>query len=89
MKNSVLALMLLAVPGYYYMPDAAAALTSDSALGVIEEKKQEKLLIRRGDTLNEIAKSQNLTAADLLVVNPQIRNPDLILAGFYLNLPNK
>ncbi|MHB8876517.1 MAG: peptidoglycan-binding protein [Myxococcaceae bacterium] len=43
--------------------------------------------IRAGDTLNRIAQKHRVSLGSLLSANPQIKNPDLILAGAKLNLP--
>jgi len=43
--------------------------------------------IRSGDTLGGIAKAHGTTVEALLRANPQIRNPDLIIAGDSLRLP--
>ena len=43
--------------------------------------------IRRGDTLSGIAARYHTTVAALLKANPQIKNPNVIYAGAYLNLP--
>lgn len=43
--------------------------------------------IRSGDTLSGIAARNHTTVAALLRANPQIRNPNLIIAGHRLNLP--
>lgn len=43
--------------------------------------------IQYGDTLSAIAKRNKTTVADLMSLNPQIKNPNLIMAGQNLNLP--
>lgn len=43
--------------------------------------------IRSGDTLSGIAARYGTTVSALMAVNPQIKNPNLIYAGQYLNLP--
>ncbi|MBE2250732.1 MAG: LysM peptidoglycan-binding domain-containing protein [Myxococcus sp.] len=43
--------------------------------------------IRSGDTLSGIAARNHTTVAALLRANPQVRNPNLIIAGQRLNLP--
>lgn len=43
--------------------------------------------IRSGDTLSGIAARNHTTVAALMRANPQIRNPNLIIAGHQLNLP--
>ena len=40
-----------------------------------------KLLLKKGDTLFSIARDNELSIAELLKVNPQIKNPDEIYAG--------
>jgi len=48
-----------------------------------------KLLLKRGDTLFSIAKDNELSIAELLEANPQIKNPDEIYAGDNLFIPSK
>ena len=48
-----------------------------------------KLLLKRGDTLFSIAKDNELSIAELLEANPQIKNPDEIYAGDNLVIPSK
>lgn len=45
--------------------------------------------IERGDTLGEIAHAHGTTVQALMAANPQIRDPDLILAGDTLRLPGE
>src|SRR3990167_7186178 len=44
-------------------------------------------LIRSGDTLGQIAQANQTDIATLQKLNPQITNPNLIIAGQNLNLP--
>ena len=48
-----------------------------------------KLLLKRGDTLFSIARDNELSIAELLEANPQIKNPDEIYAGDNLFIPSK
>ena len=48
-----------------------------------------KLLLKKGDTLFSIARENELSIADLLEANPQIKNPDSIYAGDNLFIPSK
>lgn len=48
-----------------------------------------KLLLKKGDTLFSIARDNDLSIAELLEVNPQIKNPDEIYAGDNLFIPSK
>jgi len=48
-----------------------------------------KLLLKKGDTLFSIARDNKLSIAELLEVNPQIKNPDEIYAGDNLFIPSK
>ena len=48
-----------------------------------------KLLLKKGDTLFSIARESELSIADLLEANPQIKNPDEIYAGENIFIPNK
>jgi LysM repeat protein len=43
--------------------------------------------IQKGDTLSQIAQTNNTSVSALLSANPTIKNPDLIYAGSSLNLP--
>ncbi|MBX5483633.1 MAG: LysM peptidoglycan-binding domain-containing protein [Myxococcaceae bacterium] len=45
--------------------------------------------IRRGDTLSGIAARYGTTVAALMKANPQIKNPNLIYAGDWLNIPGQ
>ena len=44
-------------------------------------------IVKRGDTLNKIARDNNVRLSDLIAANPQIRNPDLIFPGQAVNVP--
>ncbi len=46
------------------------------------------LTIQPGDTLSAIAASNNTTIAAILAANPQISDPNLIVAGETLNIPD-
>ena len=48
-----------------------------------------KLLLKKGDTLFSIARDNELSIAELLEVNPQIKNPDEIYAGDNIFIPSK
>jgi hypothetical protein len=48
-----------------------------------------KFLIEKGDTLFSIADKNNLSMAELLELNPQIKNPDMIYAGDNVFIPGK
>lgn len=48
-----------------------------------------KLILKRGDTLFSIARDNELSIAELLELNPQIKNPDEIYAGDNLFMPSK
>lgn len=48
-----------------------------------------KLLLKKGDTLFSIARDNELSIAELLELNPQIKNPDEIYAGDNLFMPSK
>jgi LysM domain len=56
------------------------------------KKKKKKprtrtITIARGDTLSGLARKYHTTVAELLKLNPGIKNPDLIYAGRKLNVP--
>ncbi len=44
--------------------------------------------IKSGDTLSQIAKDNNTTVAEIVNLNPSIKNPNLIYAGTEINLPS-
>ena len=44
--------------------------------------------IKSGDTLSDIAQSNNTTVADIQAANPSIKNPDLIYAGQTITIPD-
>jgi LysM repeat protein len=48
-----------------------------------------KLLLKKGDTLFSIARENELSIAELLEVNSQIKNPDEIYAGDTVFIPSK
>ena len=48
-----------------------------------------KLLLKKGDTLFSIARENELSIAELLESNPQIKNPDEIYVGDNIFIPNK
>jgi LysM repeat protein len=76
----LLAPLLIAELALSWQPAAAQSLTPQDRCG-------ETYQIRRGDTLWRIAMRCGTTVADLLAVNPQIRNPHLIFAGQFLRMP--
>ena len=41
----------------------------------------------QGDTLSGLARKYHTTVAELMKINPLIRNPNLIYAGSTLNVP--
>ena len=43
--------------------------------------------IQKGDTMKTIAEAHGTNTAALLKLNPNIVNPNLIVAGFYLIVP--
>lgn len=44
-------------------------------------------IIKRGDTLSEIAERYNVTVDDLMTGNPQIKHRDRIYAGDTIEIP--
>jgi LysM repeat protein len=46
-------------------------------------------VIKPGDNLTKIAKANGTTIKDIMAVNPQIKDPNKIMAGAKLNLPGK
>lgn len=49
--------------------------------------KTKSVTIARGDTLSALAKKYHTTVANLMKLNPSIKNPNLIYAGNKLNVP--
>lgn len=49
--------------------------------------KTRTITIARGDTLSGLARKYHTTVAELLKLNPNIKNPNLIYAGAKLNVP--
>jgi LysM repeat protein len=45
--------------------------------------------IQKGDTLSELAMKHKISRRKLQKLNPNIRNPNLIIAGKNLKLPKK
>lgn len=57
----------------------------------IEEPKQQKgkYIVKKGDTLNGIAKEHKITLAQLMTVNKQIKDKDKIAIDDVINIPQK
>jgi peptidoglycan endopeptidase LytE len=49
----------------------------------------EVYVVKRGDTLRKIAASFDTTVANLLKLNPQIKNANLIYSGQKINVPSE
>ena len=60
---------------------------SQSQLSISEPAIPNSTLIQRGDTLSAIARQNGVTVAELMRLNPQIKDPDKIFVGATLNLP--
>lgn len=65
-----------------FVPPAAAAPTDTQVCG-------ETYKVKRGDTLNKIAKRCDTSISALMMANPQIKNPSLIYAGANLEIPRQ
>lgn len=52
-----------------------------------KKPKTRTITIARGDTLSGLAKRYHTTVANLMKLNPSIKNPNLIYAGHKLNVP--
>jgi len=48
---------------------------------------QETVVVAKGQTLSDIAQNNGVSVKDMMAANPQITNPDKILAGSELTLP--
>lgn len=46
-----------------------------------------KHLVKRGDTLSELAERYGVTVDDIMQANPKIRNRDLIYTGDIIEIP--
>lgn len=44
--------------------------------------------IKRGDKLGVIARNNNTTVEKIMAVNPELKNPNFIVAGCYIYIPN-
>jgi LysM repeat protein len=60
---------------------------SQSQLSISEPAIPNSMTIERGDTLSTIARQNGVTVAELMRLNPQIKDPNKIFAGATLNLP--
>jgi len=60
---------------------------SQAQLSISEPAIPNSTLIQRGDTLSTIARQNDVTVAELMRLNPQIKDPDKIFVGATLNLP--
>ena len=60
---------------------------SQSQLSISKPAIPNSTLIQRGDTLSTIARQNDTTVAELMRLNPQIKDPNKIFAGTTLNLP--
>ncbi len=62
---------------------SAKAVISDASNVTVEELSTERLTytIKNGDTLWGLAKANGLSLSELLVFNPQIRNPNIYYCG--------
>ncbi|MCL4440229.1 MAG: LysM domain-containing protein, partial [Firmicutes bacterium] len=45
--------------------------------------------VKKGDTMDKIAKSMNMPLSDLLASNPQMENPDMIQVGDTVYMPGE
>jgi len=66
-------------------------MTSVSGVGArtqfIEGPQTDTYVVKRGDTLWDIAMAHGISLAELEAANPQIRNPDLIYPDDHVNIP--
>ena len=60
---------------------------SQSQLSISEPAIPNSMTIERGDTLSTIARQNGVTVAELMRLNPQIKDPNKIFVGATLNLP--
>ncbi len=58
-----------------------------SQLSISEPAIPNSMTIERGDTLSTIARQNGVTVAELMRLNPQIKDPNKISVGATLNLP--
>jgi len=83
MKKFAIALFAaVLIAGQFFTPVAAAAPTAWQA----SESCGDTVTVHRGDYLAEIARRCDTTVADILARNPQISNPNYIVAGMVLRL---
>lgn len=57
----------------------------------VEEKpiQPTMYIVKKGDTLNKIAKAHNMTLREIIMLNPQIKNPNLIYVGEAIRIKPK
>jgi LysM repeat protein len=71
------------------LPVAVHAQASDDTSAFIRPVPPQAIsyTVRRGDTLNSIARQHNVTVAEILSINPQITNPNRIAVGQQIWIP--
>ena len=82
-------------PGWHSTPLQPAPASSGSVRSVPARWRKppsrsgrvKKIRVVQGDTLSGLARKYHTTVAELMKINPLIRNPNLIYAGSTLNVP--
>ncbi len=65
----------------------AESITEDARKGEVFNSKRHLYEIKQGDTLSDIEQKTGVSVAELIELNPEIKNPDKIKAGNALTLP--
>lgn len=73
--------------GYNY--SVIQAMVNAMVKGDVSKVEYETYTVVRGDTMYKIAKAHGLTLESLILMNPQIENPNLIYAGQKINVKEK
>lgn len=78
----------VATPSVSLAPSGSSLPSSGSSASAPAASSQATYTVVSGDTITRIAKRYNLTNAQLLAANPQIKNPNSIKPGDKINIPS-
>ena len=73
-------------------PRAAAKPATDASIaadnpGTPQPRPAQDIIVKRGDTLSQIAQANKVSVKDLMQANPDITNPNVIKVGQHINVP--